>query len=147
MRIINKIIVHSSATHEGKDFQPADIEKWHLERGFKEIGYHYVITLDGVIHTGRKITKAGAHCLGQNATSIGICYIGGVSSKYLKPKNTMTPEQEQSLYNFINMLKEKYNIADSEIYGHKDFAKTACPSFDVKRWYNIFQKKVNNVTE
>ena len=69
-RIIKEIIVHCSATPEGKDFTVLDIKKWHLERGFSDIGYHYVIYRDGSINKGRDESKIGAHCTGHNSYSI-----------------------------------------------------------------------------
>ncbi|MCH5347505.1 MAG: N-acetylmuramoyl-L-alanine amidase, partial [Muribaculaceae bacterium] len=78
MRKISKIIVHCSATPAGREVSVAEIDRWHRARGFNEIGYHYVIGLDGQVHRGRAVEKVGAHCSGQNAESIGVCYIGGV---------------------------------------------------------------------
>lgn len=77
MRKITELILHCSATPEGKDFSTTDIDRWHKARGFKMIGYHYVIRLDGTIEQGRPLEMTGAHCKGHNAHSIGICYIGG----------------------------------------------------------------------
>ena len=77
MRKIDSIIVHCSATKAGQDFTAADIDRWHRERGFNGIGYHYVIRLDGRLEKGREIDLAGAHCKGWNERSVGICYIGG----------------------------------------------------------------------
>jgi len=81
MRKIDKIIVHCSATPEGRHVTVKDIDRWHRDRGFSEIGYHHVIYLDGSIHPGRPEEKAGAHTVGHNTTSIGVCYIGGVMSE------------------------------------------------------------------
>ena len=78
MRKINEIILHCSATPENKNFTVEDITKWHNAKGWDGCGYHYVIHLDGTIHNGRPLQKIGAHCLGHNTNSIGICYIGGV---------------------------------------------------------------------
>ena len=89
-RYINEIIVHCSATPEGKDFTVTDIKKWHLARGFSDIGYHYVIYRDGSVHTGRDESKIGAHCTGHNSYSIGVCYIGGCSTDGKTPKDTRT---------------------------------------------------------
>ena len=80
MRNINKIIIHCSATPEGKNFTVKQIDACHRQRGFNGIGYHFVIYLDGSIHVGRALAKAGAHCKGNNAHSIGVCYIGGVAA-------------------------------------------------------------------
>lgn len=133
MREIQKIIIHCAATPEGKYFTVEDIDRWHKRRGFKEIGYHYVIYLDGSIHLGRNIEKIGAHCLGQNSKSIGICYIGGVAKDGKTPKDTRTDAQKSSLIYLLKELKNKYPQA--KIYGHRDFASKACPSFDAKAEY------------
>ena len=133
MRTINKIIIHCSATPEGKDYTVYDITKWHKERGFKDIGYHYVIYRDGTIHDGRDIKLVGAHCTGYNANSIGICYIGGVAADGKTPKDTRTHAQKTSLINLIKTLKAKFPGA--KVHGHREFANKACPSFDVQKEY------------
>lgn len=92
MRKITEIIIHCSATPEGKDYTVEDINQWHKARGFKCIGYHYVIYRDGSIHNGRPIEQVGAHCQKHNANSIGICYIGGCDLTGKKPKDTRTVE-------------------------------------------------------
>jgi N-acetylmuramoyl-L-alanine amidase len=78
MRRLTEIIVHCTATREGKNYTVEDIRRWHKERGFSDIGYHFVIYLDGSVHEGRPIEKVGAHCSGHNATTIGIAYVGGL---------------------------------------------------------------------
>ena len=78
MREINKIVVHCSATQEGKNISAATIDKWHKKRGWRGIGYHYVIALDGSMEYGRPVEQIGAHVKGMNKNSIGIVYIGGV---------------------------------------------------------------------
>ena len=88
MREINKIIIHCSATREGENFDVAEIRKWHLARGFNDIGYHFYIDLYGEIHKGRDINKIGAHCKGHNRNSIGVCYCGGVEADGKTPKDT-----------------------------------------------------------
>jgi len=133
MRTINEIIVHCSATPEGKDFTIADIDRWHRQRGFTKIGYHYVIYRDGTIHVGRNESEVGAHCLGHNQNSIGICYIGGLSSDGKTPKDTRTDAQKKALTTLLQALKKKYPSAS--IHGHRDFAKKACPSFDATKEY------------
>ncbi|WP_029902286.1 N-acetylmuramoyl-L-alanine amidase [Prevotella sp. 10(H)] len=130
MRKIDKIILHCSATKEGQHFTAEDIDCWHKERGFAKIGYHHVVYLDGSVHKGRDESLIGAHCLGQNATSIGVCYIGGLD-KSGKPKDTRTANQKRALINLVNDLKAKY--PGSRVYGHNEFAAKACPCFDVKK--------------
>ena len=133
MRSINEIIVHCSATPEGRDFTVADITRWHKARGFRTIGYHYVIYRDGSVHTGRPLEQAGAHCLKHNAHSIGVCYIGGVATDGRTPKDTRTPEQKDALVKLLKDLHVRFPHAT--IHGHRDFAAKACPSFDATLEY------------
>lgn len=132
-RDIKEIIVHCSATPEGKDFTVEDIRRWHLQRGFSDIGYHYVIYRDGSEHIGRNESISGAHCTGHNTISIGICYIGGMDKDNKNPKDTRTPEQKEALLKLLKNLKVKYPKAT--IHGHKEFANKACPSFDALKEY------------
>lgn len=142
MRKINEIIVHCSATPEGKNYTVQDITKWHIARGFSTIGYHFVIYLDGSIHIGRPIDQVGAHCQGHNATSIGVCYIGGLDKDGKTAKDTRTAAQKNSLVLLLKQLRKKYG--DLSIKGHRDYSPDtnhdgkiekyewlkACPSFD-----------------
>lgn len=137
-RKIDKIIVHCSATPEGEDYTVADIRAWHLARGFADIGYHYVVYRDGSIHAGRAESKVGAHCTGQNAHSIGVCYVGGcpprsVADWQKKAKDTRTEAQRAALARLVGGLARKYGAS---VHGHRDFAQKSCPSFDVhkERW-------------
>ena len=132
MRKITKIIVHCADTPEGRDDKAADIRRWHKARGFNDIGYHYVVDLDGTIEAGRDVTIAGAHCTGHNADSIGVCYIGGADTD-MKPKDTRTEKQKTALRLLLKYLVQKYPGA--KIYGHRDFSSKACPSFDAKTEY------------
>lgn len=133
MRKINEIIVHCAATREGRDFTVEDITRWHKARGFATIGYHYVIYRDGSIHEGRPLEQIGAHCVGHNKHSIGICYIGGCASDGKTPKDTRTSEQKEALLSLLRRLKARF--PNATIHGHRDFAAKACPSFDAFREY------------
>jgi N-acetylmuramoyl-L-alanine amidase len=133
MREINEIIIHCSATPEGKDYTVADIDKWHKARGFKCIGYHYVVYRDGTYHKGRDVSEVGAHCTGHNANSIGICYIGGVAKDGKTAKDTRTDAQKKTLITLIRTMKSRYPKAT--VHSHKDFANKACPSFDATSEY------------
>lgn len=130
MRKIDKIILHCSATKQGQHFTVDDINQWHKARGFAKIGYHHVVYLDGSIHKGRDESLIGAHCLGHNATSIGVCYIGGLDEKG-NPKDTRTKEQKDALTSLVGDLKSRY--PNAKVHGHNEFAAKACPCFDVKR--------------
>ena len=133
MRLINKIIIHCTATPEGRAHTVSDVDRWHKERGFSEIGYHYLIGLNGEIWKGRSIEKVGAHTTGYNTNSIGIAYVGGMTEDMKSAKDTRTPEQKESLLKLLTELKATYK--DAKIYGHRNFANKACPSFDAKKEY------------
>lgn len=129
MRDIDKIIIHCSATPEGRDVSAKTIRKWHLDRGWVDIGYHWVILLNGTIEPGRPELIAGAHTKGQNAHSIGVCYVGGVDQD-MKPKDTRTPAQKIAMQKLLFELTDRYKGAT--IHGHNEFSSKACPSFNVQ---------------
>lgn len=130
MRNITKIIVHCSATPEGRDYTVADIDRWHKQRGWQGIGYHYVVYRDGSVHPGRSVEQIGAHTSGHNANSIGVCYIGGIAADGKTPKDTRTPAQRAALRDLVELLRAEY--PNATIHGHREFANKACPSFDIK---------------
>jgi len=132
-RRINEIIVHCTATSEGRDYTIADITRWHKQRGFATIGYHYVVYRDGSIHVGRDVNLVGAHCTNHNSHSIGVCYVGGCQYNGLTPKDTRTDAQKKALVALLRELRRKYPQA--KIHGHRDYANKACPSFDATREY------------
>ena len=131
-RSINMIVVHCTATEEGKEYSVADVRRWHLKRGFSDIGYHYLIGLDGKVHEGRNVNISGAHTKGYNAHSIGVCYVGGLDKAH-KAKDTRTKAQKESLLRLLKDLKKIYPHAS--IHGHREFANKACPCFDAKTEY------------
>ena len=133
MRKIDKIIVHCSATREGVEYSVETIRGWHKMRGWSDIGYHYLVHLDGSISYGRDISKIGSHVKGQNTGSIGVCYVGGVETDGETPKDTRTLEQKESLLDLIKTLKRLNSNA--VVYGHRDFSSKACPSYDAKTEY------------
>lgn len=132
MRQITEIIIHCSATPIGKNYTVEDIDKWHKAKGWKGIGYHYVIYLDGSVHKGRPEEEIGAHCKGHNSNSIGICYIGGLD-EFGEPEDTRTDKQKEALIVLLKALKAKY--PEAIIHGHREFAAKACPCFDAKEEY------------
>lgn len=132
-RRINEIIVHCTATPEGRDYTVADIRQMHKAQGWVDIGYHYLIYRDGSIHEGRNVDMVGAHCQGHNAQSIGVCYVGGVARDGKTPKDTRTQAQKDALIHLLMQLVCLY--PDATIRGHRDFAAKACPSFDATREY------------
>lgn len=131
MRVIRKIILHCSATPEGQPFTVDDIRSWHVnDNGWSDIGYHYVVHLDGSVHTGRPEAKTGSHCAGHNGDSIGICYVGGLTAEGKKPKDTRTPAQKEALRKLVDSLKTRYPGAT--LHGHREFARKDCPSFPIE---------------
>jgi N-acetylmuramoyl-L-alanine amidase len=131
MRPLNEIIIHCSATPEGKHFTAADIDRWHRERGWSGIGYHFVVLLDGTVEKGRPIEKVGAHVEGRNVGTVGVCYIGGLTADGKKAKDTRTPAQKEALLNTCKQLGTDYPSI-KKITGHNQYARKACPSFDVR---------------
>lgn len=136
MRKINKIIIHCSASEFGNAQR---IREWHLEKGWSDIGYHYVINngkvfkddklnqrvQDGFIEKGRDDSIVGAHTQGQNSNSIGICLIGN---------KDFTKEQFNSLDILLYSLLKAYNLTKNDVYGHYNFSSKTCPNFDVQEF-------------
>ena len=131
MREIEKIIIHCSDSGFGN---AEVIDKWHRQRGWDEIGYHFVIlngrlessskynkNIDGHIEKGRDVEKKGAHCYGHNRDSIGICLIG---------KEAFTGDQLLTALPFIvNELKVKYGLTNKDVYPHNEFnSGKTCPN-------------------
>jgi len=123
---INKIVIHCSDTPNGRPDTAEDIHRWHLERGWDGIGYHYVIGVDGKIENGRPDYWMGSHVVWHNYGSLGVCLIG---------KNDFTEDQYRSLEFLIVGLMGKY--ANAEVVGHYELdPKKTCPNFDVKAWWD-----------
>ena len=117
MRTITLIIIHCSAVRPDQQSSAAQIDSWHKDRGFKGIGYHYVIRRDGTIETGRPEWMVGAHCQNHNAHSVGVCYEGGLDIRG-QPADTRTPEQKAAMRRLLEELHERYPRA--VIVGHHD---------------------------
>jgi N-acetylmuramoyl-L-alanine amidase len=134
-RKINKIIVHCTATPECREIDITDVRRWHVEeRGWSDVGYHFLVLLDGTIQEGRSLERSGAHTKGHNRDSIGVAYVGGMSAdgEQSVPKDTRTEEQKEALVDLLCELRLCYG---GKIYGHRDFSSKACPSFDAKKEY------------
>ncbi len=134
MRKITEIIIHCTATPEGRAVTLADVDLWHRQLGFFGIGYHYLVLLDGTIAEGRPLWRVGAHCADHNRHSIGICYVGGLDSR-MRPKDTRTPAQRAALRQLVDRLRSQF--PGIRVYGHRDFAAKACPCFDAHSEYDI----------
>lgn len=131
-RRIDEVIVHCSATPEGRAVSVDTIRKWHRERGWKDIGYHWIVLLDGTLVPGRPEAQVGAHVAGHNTSTLGIVYVGGVAADGKTPKDTRTPSQKATLLAATKALIAKYPTI-KKVSGHNQYAAKACPSFDVQK--------------
>lgn len=138
MRDISEIIVHCTATPAGRPVTVADVDRWHRQRGFRSIGYHYLVYLDGAVCAGRPESETGAHCKGHNACSVGVCYVGGLTPDG-RAADTRTEEQRKSLVALLRELLSRY--PNAVIRGHRDFAAKDCPCFDATDEYSILCRK------
>lgn len=129
-RRVTEIIVHCTATPEGRDYTVDDIRAWHKARGWSDVGYHYIVHRNGHIAVGRPVGQVGAHCEGRNTGTIGVSYIGGLAADGKAAKDTRTREQRGALLWLIAELAAMYPVR--RISGHNEYAAKACPSFDVR---------------
>lgn len=127
MRKITEIIIHCADTPNGKEFHNTDIDRWHKERGWTGIGYHWVICIDGTVEAGRKPDVVGAHAEGHNSKSLGICLIG---------KDKFTPAQWDSLAYLVKGLTREFPTAVAKGHYQVDKHGKTCPNFDVPKWWN-----------
>lgn len=153
MKALNKknvkyIVVHCTATREGKDYKAADIRKMHVQGNkWEDIGYHYVVDLDGTVENGRKEEYQGAHAYPYDGVSIGVVYIGGTTADATKAKDTRTEAQKVALIKLLTVLKARY--PNAIILGHRDLSPDKnkdgkitpnewtkmCPCFDARKEY------------
>ena len=139
MRDIKEIIIHCADTPNGKEFHNTDIDRWHKERGWASIGYHWVICIDGTIEEGRKPEVIGAHAVGHNASSLGICLIG---------KDKFTQAQWNSLAYLVKGLAREFPTAVAKGHYQVDKHGKTCPNFDVPKWWNNgYTPEVKNILE
>lgn len=126
MRSVNKIVVHCSASPDYMDIGYKEINQWHKNQGWTEIGYHYVVRRNGEIEKGRSDENVGAHAKGANSDSIGIVWVG---------QDAIAPEQEKSLISLIHFLMGKYSVKIENVLGHREAVKTSktCPNLNMDR--------------
>lgn len=141
---VRYLIVHCAATSANLDIGAKEIDRWHRERGFFSIGYHYVIRRNGTVEDGRPLDQPGAHVRQYNSISLGVCLVGGVdgvdknadgriTADEWVPQANFTPEQIYMLRIVLDEWKVKW--PNAEIVGHRDLdSGKACPSFNVKKW-------------
>jgi len=152
MKALKYIMIHCTATPEGRSVSPADIVRWHTApikeggRGWKQVGYTYLIAIDGkleqlVANNGNDIVdpwEITNGAMGYNAETLHIVYAGGLSAKKipgitgLPPKDTRTPEQLAAMEKLVKELLAKHPKAI--LIGHNNVANKACPSFNVRQW-------------
>ena len=132
MRYIDKLIVHCTATPQFKDFDVEDVRDWHVKgNGWSDVGYHWLVKLDGTVQEGRPMERIGSHVRGQNKSSIGIAYVGGMDKDMNEWIDTRTPEQKDAIFNLLMDLK--FQFPDAVVYGHNDFTdKKVCPCYNAK---------------
>jgi len=128
------LVVHCAASQPLPSINAATIRQWHKSKGWQDIGYHYVIKIDGTVETGREIMEVGAHVAGHNSDSVGICMVGGVDKNGYSVNN-FKPAQFKALRKLLNELLARF--PKSVILGHRDFkgVKKDCPCFDVTDWW------------
>lgn len=129
MREIRRIFLHCSATKPGQKVSRETLLAWHKERGWKDIGYHYVVNADGSYYSGRPEAEPGAHAVGHNADSLAICYIGGLGADG-QPADTRTAKQIKTTDSLIDDIRLRHGHG-IEVWGHNEVSSKACPSFDV----------------
>jgi len=134
MRDLNTIIVHASYTPPSMDIGAETIREWHVdERGWDDIGYHYVITRDGRVEKGRAVEVQGAHARSHNADSIGICLVGGMKEQEKSAEANFSRWQWEALGDLVDDLQHRYGPLD--VIGHRDVdSHKACPCFNVQAW-------------
>lgn len=132
---VRRIVLHYSATYPDQDYGVEDIRKMHLARGWKDVGYHYIIRRNGRIEPGRPESVVGAHVAGHNTGSIGICCIGGIE-RATGPNvgvDNRTDAQKAATVRLVSDLLARHPGA--EVVGHRDLAATQCPGFDARTWW------------
>ncbi|WP_286950582.1 MULTISPECIES: N-acetylmuramoyl-L-alanine amidase [Brevundimonas] len=146
MKAIRYLVVHAAATPPERDIGVKEIRAMHLQRGFRDVGYHYVIRRDGRVEKGRPDNVAGAHVSGFNSISLGVCLVGGIDAEG-RPEDNYTPAQYAALARLLRQLQASHPTA--RILGHRDLSPDkngdgkvtpnewlkACPCFDVRTWW------------
>lgn len=131
MRFIDRIVLHCSATRVTKDFTEEQIKSSHIARGFRTWGYHFYIRKNGDIKEMRPLSQMGAHATGYNASSIGICYEGGLNDSG-KPEDTRTDAQKAAILVLLRKLIPEYNI--KYLCGHRDLSPDLDGNGIIEEW-------------
>jgi N-acetylmuramoyl-L-alanine amidase len=146
------IVFHCSATRPNQHIGREQIEEWHLSRGFSSIGYHFVITRAGDLQLGRPLEDIGAHVQGFNATSVGVCMVGGLTiagHELVNAPDQFTKEQWATAFDLVQVLRRVYPAA--RVVGHRDLSPDSnkdgkiqqtewlksCPGFDAAQQFPV----------
>lgn len=139
MRQINEVIVHCAATrpdwmaNRPLSEKVREIDRWHLARNFRAIGYHWIIDRDGSVAPGRPESQIGAHVAGRNTGTIGVCLLGGFGSRENDSfEQHFTPEQDRALRKLLSEIQRRHRI--TRISGHNEYSAKGCPGFQVRPW-------------
>ena len=127
------IIIHCTATRASQDIDIKDVDRWHREKGWRMVGYHFFIKRDGTLQEGRQLMHGGAHATGYNDKSIGICMAGGMAADGKTSESNFTRAQWATLRSLV--LKLHVQFPQAKIIGHRDVAVKDCPCFDVAEWW------------
>ena len=132
------IIVHHTASSRDKTTLQ-DVDNWHKARDFTlsslgfYVGYHFLITADGVVNQTRKVNEIGCHCI-PNEGKVGICLTGNFDLEYPSPKQLV------SLEITLNKIKKDYLLNDTNIFGHQEKSNTACPGKNLMSWIKAYRQ-------
>jgi N-acetylmuramoyl-L-alanine amidase len=145
------LVIHCTATPEGREVTKEDIEQWHIkERGWSRVGYSDLIHLDGrlenLIEFDQDDTvdpwEVSNGARGFNSISRHVCYVGGAQSdkpkdlKYFPLKDTRTKEQIETLETYVKFMILRHPTI--KVVGHNEISNKGCPSFDVQKWLRTF---------
>ncbi|KMT52429.1 peptidoglycan recognition protein family protein [Pseudomonas fildesensis] len=127
------LVIHCAATRPSMDIGLREIRQWHVQQGWLDVGYHYIIRRDGTVEVGRPHDAVGSHVKGHNSESVGVCLVGGVDDN-LKPQDNFTDAQWKALDLLVwETIVPLY--PGVTLTGHRDLDPgKACPSFDVAAW-------------
>jgi N-acetylmuramoyl-L-alanine amidase len=141
LKKIKKIVLHCSDSPDSVDIGVKDIRRWHLNRGWSDVGYHYIVRRDGRIEKGRDLNTMGAHVRGHNDDSIGVCWVG---------RKVASDKQLQAIYKLMRGLMSKFNLNAYDIYGHTELdPNKTCPNLDMNfvRLQSLFTTEGYNIDE
>jgi len=139
MRSITGTIIHCTATRAGwwenktTAEKVAEIKRWHTNKGWSDIGYHFLIDRNGTLAAGRPIERDGAHVRGHNRGTIGVSLFGGHGSNETDDfAENFTAAQDAALRKFLADMQARFGTMP--VTGHNEYAAKACPGFNVAKW-------------